>query len=318
MPTGTIVLLGAFAGLTIYLGLPVARLQNASATFKTFLSMVATGVLVFLFFDVVSKASDPINAAIGELQAHHTGGGTLAGYVLLFVLGLGLGLIGLAYFNKYAIGRVRFGPKSPAGGTPAPAPRVASSRLALAAAAPGSLSKTTAKSAVVRPTAPPASTATAAAPASHEMSPEMLAMVIATGIGMHNFSEGLAIGQSAAAGALSLATVLIIGFALHNMTEGFGIAGPLTGRKVSWRFLGLLGLIGGGPTFLGTIFGIAFHSTALFIFCLAFAAGAIIYVVAELLGVAKRAKAQEIVMLGLFIGFFLGYATDMIVTFAGA
>jgi ZIP family zinc transporter len=319
MPTGTIVLLGAFAGLTIYLGLPVARLQNASPTLKTFLSMVATGVLVFLFFDVVSKASDPINAAIGTFHAHHTGGGTLAAYILLFVLGLGLGLIGLAYFNKYVIGRLRFATPHTAGGKPATAPSVAPARVALAAAAPGALTKTTAKTALVaRPATPSASVAAAPAPTSHEMPPEMLALVIATGIGMHNFSEGLAIGQSAAAGALSLATVLIIGFALHNMTEGFGIAGPLTGRKVSWRFLGLLGLIGGGPTFLGTIFGIAFHSTALFIFCLAFAAGAIIYVVAELLGVAKRARAQEIVMLGLFIGFFLGYATDMIVTFAGA
>ena len=49
----------------------------------------------------------------------------------------------------------------------------------------------------------------------------------------------------------SLALVLIIGFGLHNATEGFGIVGPMSGEaeRPSWRFLALLGLIGGGPTF---------------------------------------------------------------------
>src|SRR5205823_1041013 len=69
-----------------------------------------------------------------------------------------------------------------------------------------------------------------------ELSSYALALLIATGIGLHNFSEGLAIGQSAAVGELQLALVLIIGFGLHNMTEGFGIAGPLTGQPVSWKF----------------------------------------------------------------------------------
>jgi ZIP family zinc transporter len=309
MPTGTIIILGAFAGLTIFLGLPIARLQNVSPTLKIFLSMLATGVLIFLLFDVLSKASDPINAALVQLHTYHTGGGALFADVLLLVVGLGLGLIGLVYFNKHVIARFLSGP--PTDGTPTPAP----SKLALVGGSGKHLAATKANPTVVAAKALPVARAQTAA---LEMSPQTLALIIATGIGMHNFSEGLAIGQSAAAGELSLATVLIVGFGLHNMTEGFGIAGPLTGKQVSWKFLGLLGLIGGGPTFLGTIFGIAFHSPQLFIFCLAFAAGAIIYVVTELLGMAKRARAQEIVMVGLFIGFFLGYATDMIVTFAGA
>jgi ZIP family zinc transporter len=151
-----------------------------------------------------------------------------------------------------------------------------------------------------------------------ELSPRTLALLIATGIGLHNFSEGLAIGQSAAVGALQLAVVLIIGFGLHNMTEGFGIAGPLTGQSVSWKFVVVLGLIGGGPTFLGTVVGMVFNSPQVFILFLALAAGAILYVVAELLGGAKRFKAPEIVMWGLLLGFLLGYATDLLVTFGGA
>ena len=54
-----------------------------------------------------------------------------------------------------------------------------------------------------------------------------LALLIAVGIGLHNFAEGLAIGQSAASGETSLALLLVIGFGLHNATEGFGIVAPM-------------------------------------------------------------------------------------------
>src|ERR671936_282021 len=86
---------------------------------------------------------------------------------------------------------------------------------------------------------------------------QSLAVFIATGIGLHNFAEGLAIGQSAARDELTLAIVLIIGFGLHNATEGFGIVAPLSGEAEppAWRFLATMGLIGGGPTFLGTVLG---------------------------------------------------------------
>src|SRR5207302_7105019 len=68
-----------------------------------------------------------------------------------------------------------------------------------------------------------------------------LAMLIAIGIGLHNFSEGLAIGNSAAHGQLQLAVLLVIGFGLHNATEGFGIVAPLAaqGRRPSWGYLAL-------------------------------------------------------------------------------
>src|SRR6185312_15596043 len=94
---------------------------------------------------------------------------------------------------------------------------------------------------------------------------QSLSLMIATGIGLHNFSEGLAIGQSGASGEISLALMLIIGFGLHNATEGFGIVGPMSGEseRPSWGFLGLLGLIGGGPTFLGTVVGSAWVNEAI-------------------------------------------------------
>ena len=277
--------------------------------------MLATGVLLFLLYDVISKATEPINGLIEQVRTQHTGGTTLFIDIVLFIFGLLLGLIGLVYFNKHVIIRLKSNKPAQAGGESAAA---SSPQLALAGVGANELAMTEATTQVVPSAVRVKSAGTPVVSSSGEMSPQTLALIIATGIGLHNFSEGLAIGQSAAIGALQLATILIIGFGLHNMTEGFGIAGPLTGQSVSWKFIFLAGLIGGGPTFLGTVAGIAFHSTELFIFCLTLAAGAIIYVVAELLGVAKRFKAQDIVMWGLLLGFLLGYVTDLVVTYAGA
>ena len=106
-------------------------------------------------------------------------------------------------------------------------------------------------------------------------------MTIAVAIGLHNFAEGLAIGVSAQAGEIGLATVLIIGFALHNATEGFGIVGPLGDVRPSWGWLALAGLIGGGPTFLGSMVGYSVTSEPLELLFYALAGGAILYVIGE-------------------------------------
>lgn len=314
MPTGIVLLLGAFAGLTIYLGLPLAFFHRVSPSVKAFLSMVATGVLIFLLYDVIGKATEPINALIDQIHTKNTGGPSLFLDLVLFVGGLVLGLIGLVSFNTQVITRLRGGKRQGQGDV---SPTIPTSQIALASVGANEVAAAAGLSSGEGAVALPATRVVTPAP-SKEMSPQILALIIAVGIGFHNFSEGLAIGQAAVVGALQLATILIIGFGLHNMTEGFGIAGPLAGQRVSWKFTVLVGLIGGGPTFLGTAVGIVFHSTEVFIFCLALAAGAIIYVVAELLGVAKRFKAQHIVMWGLLLGFLLGYGTDLLVTFAGA
>src|SRR5919201_4799109 len=154
----------------------------------------------------------------------------------------------------------------------------------------------------------------------HGLSPaRWLAIFIATGIGLHNFSEGLAIGQSAARDQLSLALVLVIGFGLHNATDGFGIVAPLSGDKElpSWRFLGALGLIGGAPTFLGTLVGQAWVSEAVSVGFLAVAAGSILYVVIELLNVCRLFSSKTLTGWGVLFGLFLGFATDFILVGAG-
>ena len=145
-----------------------------------------------------------------------------------------------------------------------------------------------------------------------------LALLIATGIGLHNFSEGLAIGQAGAAGEIGLALLQIIGFGLHNATEGFGIAAPLAGRVVPQRRLLLLaGIVAGGPTFLGTVIGYAFHSPIVSVLFLATAIGALVFVIGELWSVLRRSGINALVTSALACGFLIALATEIVLDLNG-
>jgi len=248
------VLLGAIAGLTIFLGLPIARLRGLPKGALAFLNALAVGVLLFLFLDVLGNAAVPIKAALSE-------GHAATGLIVVLVLGFVVGLLSLVYFGQ---GFLKAGP------------------------------------------------------AGEEHSAWRLALLIAVGIGLHNFSEGLAIGNSARAGQLALALTLVIGFGLHNITEGFGVAAPLAGRPVPWGFLGATGLVAGGPTFLGTLLGYHFTSPAVYVLFLSLAGGAIVYVVGELLATGRRLGAPTWNGWGLAVGVVAGLLTDFILTAGGA
>jgi ZIP family zinc transporter len=142
-------------------------------------------------------------------------------------------------------------------------------------------------------------------------------MTIAVAIGLHNFAEGLAIGVSASTGEISLATVLIIGFALHNTTEGFGIIGPLGDVRPSWRWLVLVGLIGGGPTFLGSMLGYSVTSEPLELCFYAVSGGAILYVIGEVWNGMRRYGHRELGLWLLSVGFMAGLLTDLVVVYGG-
>ena len=142
-------------------------------------------------------------------------------------------------------------------------------------------------------------------------------LAIAAAIGLHNFAEGLAIGVSARAGEISLATVLIVGFALHNATEGFGIIGPLGNVRPSWRWLGLAGLIGGGPVFLGSVVGYNVTSEPLELAFYALAGGAILYVIGEVWQGMRRYGHRELGLAMLSIGLMVAVLTDMVVAYGG-
>ena len=278
MSTAQILLLGAIAGSTIFLGLPLGRMQSVPVSVKAFMSATATGILMFLLWDVLSAAVDPVETAL-----KHGRDGRFAFLATLLTICFAIGLLSLALYDmqlKRRRNRALLGPG---------AASVAEFEQERHLHATMSTSR-------------------------------WLAIFIAVGIGLHNFAEGLAIGQSAAADELSLAIALIVGFGLHNATEGFGIVAPLTGEKEppSWTFLGVLGLIGGAPTFVGTIVGQAWVSEAVSIAFLALAAGSILFVVAELIPVCRRMASKELVLSGILLGLFLGFATDFVLVASGA
>jgi len=282
LSTTKVLFLGAVAGLTIFLGLPIGRMRRPAPRLKASLNAVSIGILVFLLWDVLSKAVEPLDASLADATAGKADWTRFAGLAATMALGVMVGLMALVYYDRFLAARR---PGRAVGAAPAVALRGTGTGWV------GRLDGT-----------------------------ERLAFFIALGIGLHNFGEGLAIGQSAAGGQLRLAAVLIVGFALHNATEGFGICGPLAAeaRTPSWGFLLTMGLIGGGPTFLGTVVGQAFVSDALSVAFLALAAGSILYVVVELLGVARRMGHKELLMWGLLLGLTAGFATDMVLTAAGA
>ncbi|MBV8953069.1 MAG: ZIP family metal transporter [Solirubrobacterales bacterium] len=278
------VLLGALAGFTIYLGLPAGRLQLLSSRARVALAMFSVGVLAFIFVDVLSHGTEIVDAALDQVRQHHRSVGYLIWLVFLLGAGFAAGSAGLAMIER----SLRpLGARTPpiAGGSDAAALAVTESE-------------------------------TVALDASRRRALRT-ALIIAAAIGVHNFAEGLAIGVSARAGAISLATVLIIGFALHNATEGFGIIGPLGDVRPSWRWLGLAGLIGGGPTFLGSIVGYGVTSHPLELAFYAAAGGAILYVIGEVWNGMRRYGYKELGLLMVTAGFLVGVLTDLVVTYGG-
>jgi ZIP family zinc transporter len=270
MSTGEIYLLGAIAGVTIFVGLPVGRIRNMSKAVAAFINAAAAGVLVFLLVETVEHAFVPVEHAL-EAVTVDSGGtwGEFAGKAALFVLALGVGLLGLVYYERWMNSR---------------------RSAARQSVGPGAAAVEEFK---------PAAGLRGMSDAGH------LAFLIAVGIGLHNFAEGLAIGQSAASDEISLAALLVIGFAVHNATEGFGIV------------LALLGVIGGGPTFLGTVIGQSFVNETVNMMFLALAAGSILYVIVQLLNVALKLGHREMLMWGLFTGLIFGLGTELVLVAAG-
>src|SRR5213595_76217 len=223
----------------------MGRLHDVGQGFKAFLSATATGILIFLFWDVLTDAIKPVEDAL-----HASNWGRFSWLSALAFGGFALGLLSLVYYDSWMKARRR---KSFLG--------------------PGAAS--------------------------------------ATELERSHF-----VGLTP---ARWLALFIAIGFGLHNATEGFGIVAPLTGdsEPPSWRFLGLMGVIAGFPTFFGTLVGQAWTSTAISVLFLSLAAGSILYVVMELLNVCRLFSSETVTAWGLLLGLTLGFATNFVLVAAG-
>src|SRR5437588_12333432 len=100
MSTGAILVLGAVAGLTIFLGLPIGRLRNPVPRLRAALNAVAIGILVFLLFDVLSHANEPVERALIAARDGKDSWGRFAWLAAIFAIGLGIGLVGLVYYDR--------------------------------------------------------------------------------------------------------------------------------------------------------------------------------------------------------------------------
>ncbi len=279
------VLLGALAGFTIFLGLPLGRLQIMGQRGRVALAMFAVGVLAFLFADIFEHALGIVEEPVEAFEEGEQGIGEAIALVALLGAGFAAGTAGLATLER----RMR-----PAGPT---LPPVAGGSVDALTVKDVELLETQARTARARSL--------------------QVGLTIAAAIGLHNFAEGLAIGVSASTGEIALATVLIIGFALHNATEGFAIVGPLGSVRPTWGWLGLAGLIGGAPVFLGAMVGYELNSEPLELAFYGLAGGAILYVIGEVWSAMRRQGHRELGMWLLAAGFLAGVITDLVVVYGG-
>ena len=276
-----LITLGAIAGFTIFLGLPIAAIKNLSNNKKGLLNALALGILVFLIIDVFGHAWELTTGVSKEVFAGHVAASDAILALVTMFGGIAIGLVGLVMYETRMTGK----------------------------SIPEILSVENIKGGDDH-----------LKQLFHEANAYRIATMIAIGIGAHNFSEGLAIGQSYVAGEIGLAILLIIGFGAHNTTEGFGIAGPLSGliNRPRIRFLLMMGLIGGGPTFIGTILGSMWNSNLVFILFLSIAGGALVYVSMLMYNAGRKYTTNLVMMVGILIGLCAGFMTDLIISFGGA
>lgn len=149
-----------------------------------------------------------------------------------------------------------------------------------------------------------------------EPSPQMFALLIAIGIGLHNLGEGLAIGSAYAVGSLALGASLVIGFAIHNTTEGLAIVTPLARTRPRLDRLAILGLIAGAPAILGALVGASVNQPTLAAFLLGIGAGAVAQVAVKLLPLLRSDTGRvltPVTVAGIIGGVLFMFVTGLLI-----
>jgi len=139
-------------------------------------------------------------------------------------------------------------------------------------------------------------------------------IIISIGLALHNLPEGLAIGSGFGASVV-LGYSLAIAIALHDIPEGISMAVPMKqgGMKVSkiLVYVFLSGVTTGVGAFIGALIGGI--SESIIAMCLAFAAGAMLYIVSgELTPECNKLYKGRMNAIGNVIGFILGLYTTIL------
>lgn len=150
--------------------------------------------------------------------------------------------------------------------------------------------------------------------------PIAISMMIAIGIGLHNFGEGLAVGAAVLLGEVALSSFLILGFTLHNTTEGLAIVAPMAkSRRIPVTKLMIMGLIAGGPTIIGAWIGGFLYSPIATVIFLSIGAGAIFQVVYSIgswmyhTNGSRGLLNNHWIIIGFAFGMLIMYLTGLLV-----
>lgn len=151
--------------------------------------------------------------------------------------------------------------------------------------------------------------------------PLAISLMIAIGIGLHNFGEGLAISAAVLLGKAALSTFLIVGFTLHNTTEGLAIVAPIAkSRQVMIRKLIVMGFIAGAPTIAGAWIGGFLYSPLAAVIFLSVGAGAIfqvVYSIASWISHTSSHNRKTLIdtstIAGFAIGMLIMYTTGLLI-----
>lgn len=139
-------------------------------------------------------------------------------------------------------------------------------------------------------------------------------VIVSIGLAIHNFPEGLAIGSGFDA-SLKLGYSLAIAIALHDIPEGISMAVPMKNGGIKTSKVIFCVILSGITTGVGAYFGaiIGNVSQSVIAICLAFAAGAMLYIVSgELVPESNKLYSGRMNAIGNIIGFVLGIFSSVI------
>lgn len=133
-------------------------------------------------------------------------------------------------------------------------------------------------------------------------------IIVSIGLAIHNFPEGLAIGSGFDA-SLKLGLALAIAICFHDIPEGISMAVPMKSGGMSTGKIIYYVVLSGVTTGIGAFFGalVGGISQTIISMCLAFAAGAMIYIVSgELTPESNKLYNGRLTAIGNMLGFIIG------------